>query len=473
MSIGTTAKVKIAIIGGGPGGYVAAIRAAQLGGDVTVIEKHKLGGTCLNVGCIPTKALLHAAELLEDASHNAAAFGLDIKVNKVDWNKVQTKKESIVNTLVSGVSGLMKMNKIKVVNAEASFINANTLLLKYLDGSVDKASFDKVIIAAGSVPSLPPIPGIENKSICIDSSAALSLSQIPSSLLIIGGGVIGIEMAGIYSTFGTKVTVVEALPNILPTMEQELVAQLHHKLAQSGVTIYTDAKVIKIESSATQAKTTISRQGKEESVITDKVLYAVGRKTDTLNLDLDKAGVNTDKGKILVNDEMQTNIAGIYAIGDCLGQVMLAHVASAQGEIAAENALGHHAKYDGKSVPSCVYTIPELAGVGLTEEACKKQNIDYVTGKFPLSANGKALIMNDGFGVVKVILDQRYKSLLGVHILGPRATDLIAEAALAIEMEATAEDLIATIHAHPTISEAIREGVLAAEGRAIHMPNKR
>lgn len=473
MAISAQQKIKVAVIGGGPGGYVAAIRAAQLGAEVTLIEKNKLGGTCLNVGCIPTKSLLHAAEIVQEIQHSAKEYGVDITLNKIDWQHVQAKKTEIVGNLVSGVMGLMRANKIKVITAQASVLDEYHVLLKFNDGSVDKLNFDRLIIASGSVASKPPIPGLENNEHCIDSTGALSLATIPASLLIIGGGVIGIEMAGIYAAFGTQVTVVEALPSLLPMLDSDTVTLLQNQLKQQGVVIHTEAKVVNITTRGAHACSTLTMQGKTQEILTEKVLYAVGRKTDTAALGLDNVGIKTEQGRIQVNALMQTTLPHIYAIGDCLGEIMLAHVASQQGEVAAENALGQSAQYAPKAIPSCVYTLPELAGVGLTEQACQQQNLAYKVGKFPLSANGKALIMNNGQGLVKVILDKKYQSILGVHIFGPRATDLIAEAALAIEMEATAEELIATIHAHPTVSEAIREGVLAAEGRAIHIPNKK
>lgn len=465
--------VKVVVIGGGPGGYVAAIRAAQLGAKVTLVEKNKLGGTCLNVGCIPTKTLLHVAELLEDANYNAKDFGIDLTVNKINWLRVLTKKESIISSLVSGISSLMNVNNINVIYGQACLLDDHQLLLKFEDGKTNKLNFDRLIIASGSFPEKPSIPGLKNNDKCIDSTGALSLTAIPVSLLIIGGGVIGIEMAGIYSALGTKVTVVEALPSLLPMMDSDTVELLQNHLKHKGVMIYTDAKVINITSTESKVHTVFSFQGEEKVIVTEKVLYAVGRKPNTADLALDKAGVKVDNGKIVVNDYMQTTTPHIYAIGDCLGQVMLAHVASQQGEIAAGNALGYQSRYDSKSVPFCVYTLPELASVGLTETICQQQKIDYETGKFPLSANGKSLIMNGGIGLVKIIIDKKYKSILGVHIFGPRATDLIAEASLAIELEATTEDLITTIHAHPTVSEAIKEGILAAEGIALHIPNKR
>lgn len=464
-------KTTVAVIGGGPGGYVAAIRAAQLGGEVTLIEKNKLGGTCLNVGCIPTKAILHSAELLS-AVEEMAGFGIAAEVKKVDWGKVQEKKNAITNQLVSGVTGLMKANKIKVVEGTASFASKDTLCIEKKSGGKETMSFDKIIIAAGSVPAVPPIPGVKENANCVDSTGALSFESIPQTLLVIGGGVIGIELATAYSKFGTKVTVVEAMPKLLPMMDGELTAQLRKMMEARGIQIMTDAKVQSVEASAVGAKVNVEVGGAVQSFEAEKVLVAVGRRTDTAALNLDAADIENDRGRIAVNDRMETNVPNVYAIGDCLGKVMLAHVASAQGETAAENALGEESHYNGLTNPSCVYTDPEFAGVGLTEEKAKELGVDYQVGKFPLMANGKSLIMNGGAGMVKFIIGKEYKEVLGVHILGPRATDLIGECALAVGMEATVEDMIATIHAHPTVTEAIREAALAAEKRAVHIPNK-
>ena len=466
-------ETTVAVIGGGPGGYVAAIRAAQLGGKVTLIEKNKLGGTCLNVGCIPTKAILHAAEAISEVQE-MAAYGINAQVVSVDWSKVQAKKSAITNQLVSGVTGLMKANKIKVVEGTASFAAKDTLTVTKKDGTKENMSFDKIIIAAGSIPAIPPIPGVKENANCVDSTGALSFEKLPKSLLVIGGGVIGIELATAYKKFGVDVTVVEAAPKLLPMMDGELTAQMRKMMEARGVKIMTDAKVLAVEP-CTQANVKAKVQmadGKEEYLRADKILVAVGRRTDTEALNLDAVGIANDRGRITVNDKMETNVPGVYAIGDCLGKVMLAHVASAQGEVAAENALGEEAVYDGATNPSCVYTDPEFAGVGLTEEKAKEMGIDYIVGKFPLMANGKSLIMNGGVGTIKFILGKEYKEVLGVHILGPRATDLIGECALAIGLEATVEDIIATIHAHPTVTEAVREAALAAEKRAIHIPNK-
>lgn len=463
--------VRVAVIGGGPGGYVAAIRAAQLGGEVTLIEKNRLGGTCLNIGCIPTKVILHCAETLEEA-REAAELGINVEVKSVDWARVQAKKSAVTNQLVNGVTGLMKANKIKVIEGEASFSSRDSLDIVKKDGSKETLSFDKIIIASGSVPAVPPIPGVKENPNCVDSTGALAFESIPKSLFVIGGGVIGIELASAYSRFGSEVTVVEAMPRLLPMMDEELTAQLRKMLAAKGINIITDARVQSVEGSPAGVRINVEAGGAVKSFEAEKALVAVGRRTDTEALGLDCIGIEHDRGRITVNDKMETNIDGIYAIGDCLGKVMLAHVASAQGETAAENALGHEAVYDGKTNPSCVYTNPEFAGVGLTEEKARELGLEFHTGKFPLMANGKALIMNGGAGTVKFIIGNEYKEVLGVHILGPRATDLIGECALAIGMEATVEDIIAAIHAHPTLTEAVREAALAAEGRAVHIPNK-
>ncbi len=464
---------EIIVVGGGPGGYVAAIRAAQLGGNVTLVEKGKLGGTCLNVGCIPTKVLLHSADLMAEAKE-ANDFGINVSVNGFDWKKVLQKKDSVSSQLVNGIKGLMKANKIKVINGMAEFISSNTLLVTKSDGTKETLSGGKVIIATGSVPAVPPIPGIKENEHCIDSTGALSLTEVPKSLLVIGGGVIGVEFASIYSQFGTKVTIIEALPKLLPLMEEELTAILRTKLENNGVDIFTEAKVQSVTSSPSGTNLVkVEYNGEVISFEAEKVLVAVGRRANTDSLNLDQAGITHDRGRIQVNEKMETNVENVYAIGDCLGQVMLAHVASAQGEVAADNAMGLNSSYNGKTVPSCVYTNPEFAGVGLTEEKAKEAGINYITGHFPLMANGKALIMNGGEGMVKVLLGEEFKEILGVHIIGPRATDLIAECALAIGMEATIEDLIETIHAHPTLSEAVREAALEAEKIAIHTINRR
>lgn len=462
-------KTKVTVIGGGPGGYVAAIRAAQLGGEVTLVEKENLGGTCLNVGCIPTKALLHSAELYEEAKEGAK-YGIIASDVKVDFARVQERKKSVTKQLVSGVKGLLAANKVKVVNGEASFISRDTIEVKTEKGT-ETIKADKFIIATGSIPAKPPIPGIDSKQ-CIDSTGALELQEVPKSMVIVGGGVIGVEIATLYSALGCKIVVIEMLDEILPMMDGELTKMIRAKLAKKGVEIFTGTKVMSFKDAGINVEVTVEmKDGSTKVFAGEKALISIGRRTNTQALGLEKAGIENDRGRITVNDKMETNVPGIYAVGDCIGKIMLAHVASAQGEVAAENALGHNSVFDSKTNPSCVYTKPEFASVGLTEEAAKSQGVDYIVGKFPLAANGRSMIMGED-GMIKIIAGKKYKEVLGAHILGPRATDLIGELAFAIGMEATIDEVIATIHAHPTVAEAIKEAVLAVEKRAIHVPNK-
>lgn len=462
-------NIKVVVIGGGPGGYVAAIRAAQLGAEVTLVEKERIGGTCLNIGCIPTKSLLHTAELYEEAI-NGADYGVIADV-KLDFAKAQERKRAVTNQLVSGVEGLLAVNKVKVISGLATFVSKDTIQVKTINGGNQTIKADRFIVATGSVPVMPPLPGIEAKQ-CIDSTGALELEVIPKTMVIVGGGVIGVEIATLYSTLGSKITIIEMQNEILPMMDGELTKIIRGKLALKGVDVYTQAKVTGIKDDGTEAKITVEmNDGKSKVFSCEKALISVGRKTNTEALGLDKAGIINDRGRITTNDKMETNVKGIYAIGDCTGKGMLAHIASAHGEVAAENALGHQSIFDIKTNPSCVYTNPEFASVGLTEEKAKEQGLDYLVGKFSLSANGRSLIMG-GDGMIKFIVGKEYKEILGAHIIGPRATDLIAECALAMQMEATIDEIIATIHAHPTVAEAVREAALAVDKRAIHMPNK-
>jgi dihydrolipoamide dehydrogenase len=458
---------KIAVIGGGPGGYVAAIRAAQLGADVTLIEGGKLGGTCLNVGCIPTKALLRCSQLL-DGVKNGREFGITAEPT-VDFTQVQRYKEKIVNRLVGGVSSLMKANKITVVNGCASFKDAKTLIIKGENGETQLVP-EKFIIAAGSKPAKPPIPGIDSPQ-CVDSTGALAFEKIPESMVIIGGGVIGVELASVYNSFGTKITIVEMEPEILPLMDAEPAGMLRKILAARGIDILVSAKLESIEDRGGTAKVRVSAGGQKIELDAEKILVSVGRRANTETLSLDSAGIKHDRGRISADDGMRTNVPGIYAVGDCLGRTMLAHVASVQGEIAAENAMGHDAKYKDNTNPSCVYTEPEFASVGLSEREAKKRGMQYVTGRFPMAANGKAIIAGGGEGFVKIMADPKFGEIIGLHILGPHATDLISEGALAIGLEATLDEIVSTIHAHPTISEAVCEAALSAKGMAVHIPN--
>ena len=468
-----SAAKTVIVVGGGPGGYVAAIRAAQLGAKVTVIEKEHLGGTCLNIGCIPTKCLLHSAELIEQIKDQGADIGVKVTGVEVDFPQVIAHKNAISKQLTSGVAGLLKLNKVIKIDGEASFTAPKTLSVKKSDGSTETMTADAIILATGSVNFAPPIPGLKENPNCIDSTGALSLETLPKSMVVIGGGVIGLELACAYSAFGTKITVVEALDHMLPMLDGDLTAIGVAHMKKMGMEFHLECPVQSVETSPVGAKVVCkNKAGETVSFEAEKVLVAIGRRANTASLNLEAAGLNNDRGRIIVSDKMETNVPGVYAIGDCvMGHAQLAHTASAMGEVAAENICGVPAVYDEKTNPTCVYMEPEAAGVGLTEEQCKAKGLDYKVGKFPMSANGKALILNGGEGLVKIIADAKYGEVLGMHIIGPRATDLIAEGALAIRLEATVDELISTIHSHPTVTETMREAALNVEKRAIHTKN--
>ena len=463
-------KKSVIVIGGGPGGYVAAIRAAQLGAEVTVVEKQYLGGTCLNVGCIPTKCLLHSAELVEQIKTQGKGIGVEVEGVKVNFPQVIAHKNAISKQLTNGVAGLLKMNKVKKVDGTAKFTGEKQLEVTKADGSKETMTADAIIVATGSVNAQPPIPGLKENPNCIDSTGALSLEKLPQTMVVIGGGVIGLELACAYAAFGTKITVVEAMDHMLPMLDGDLTKIGVAHMKKMGMDFHLECPV---ESSPVGAKVVCKdKSGKTVSFEAEKVLVAIGRKANTAGLDLAAGKIDNDKGRILVNDKMETNVPGVYAIGDCVfGHAQLAHTASAMGEVASENICGLEAHYCEKTNPTCVYMEPEAASVGLTEEQCKAQGIAYKVGKFPMSANGKALILNGGEGLVKIIAGAEYGEILGMHIIGPRATDLIAEGALAIEGEMTLDEIVDTIHSHPTVTETMREAALNAEKRAIHTKN--
>ena len=465
--------MKILVIGGGPGGYVAAIRAAQLGASVTVIEKEHLGGTCLNIGCIPTKCLLHSAELVEDIKNQGADIGVKVTGVEVDFPQVIAHKNAVSKKLTGGIGALFKMNKVAKVDGEASFIGPRKLSVKKADGTVETMTADAIIVATGSINSQPPIPGLKENPNCIDSTGALSLEKLPKSMVVIGGGVIGLELACAYATFGTKITVVEALDHMLPMLDGDLTDIGVAHMKKMGMEFHLECPVQAVEASPVGAKVVCrNKAGETVSFEAEKVLVAIGRKANTASLNLEAGGLKNDRGRIIVNEKMETSVSGVYAIGDCvLGYAQLAHTASAMGEVAAENIMGLSAIYDESTNPTCVYIEPEAASVGLTEEQAKAKGIDYKVGRFPMSANGKALILNGGEGLVKIIAGAKYGEVLGMHIIGPRATDLIAEGALAIRLEATVDELISTIHSHPTVTETLREAALNVEKRAIHTKN--
>ena len=464
----------VIVIGGGPGGYVAAIRAAQLGAKVTLIEKQYLGGTCLNVGCIPTKCLLHSAELVEDIKNQGKDIGVEVDGVKVNFQQVIAHKNDISKKLTGGVAGLLKMNKVNKIDGEATFVGEKKLSVKKADGTTEEMTADAIIVATGSINSQPPIPGLKENPNCIDSTGALSLEKLPKTMVVIGGGVIGLELACAYAGFGTKITVVEAMDHMLPMLDGDLTKIGVAHMKKMGMEFNLECPVQSVEESPVGAKVVCkNKAGETVSFEAEKVLVAIGRKANTASLNLEAGKIDNDRGRIIVNDKMETNVPGVYAIGDCvLGHAQLAHTASAMGEVAAENIMGQEAHYDEKTNPTCVYIEPEAASVGLTEEQCKAQGLEYKVGKFPMSANGKALILNGGEGIVKIIAGKEFGEILGMHIIGPRATDLICEGALAIEGEMTLDEIIATIHSHPTVTETMREAALQAEKRAIHTSNK-
>ena len=460
-------KTRIVVIGAGPGGYVTAIKAAQLGADVAIVESGSVGGTCLNVGCIPTKALIHATSLYEAVVHQAAQVGVSVTGASLDWGKAQQYKASIVKRLVGGVDGLLKANGVKKYTGKGIVKDAHTVQV----GS-DTITADYIILAVGSEPVHLRFPGANLPGV-IDSTGALALEQVPKSMVIIGGGVIGIEFASMFAAAGAQCTIVEALPNILPPIDKEIVALVQADLEKRGVKILTNAKVESIEGSGAELSVHMDYNGQKQAVQGEKVIMAVGRRALTGGIGLEEAGVALERGKVVTDDHFQTNIPSIFAIGDCNGKMMLAHAASAQGVAAVEYILTGKCHYHSETIPSCIYLEPEVASVGLKEEDLQARGIAYSCGKFALSANGKSLIENGGVGLIKILADTKYGQVLGVHMYGPRVTDLIAACALAIRLESTVDELTSTIWAHPTVGEAIGEAAEAVFGNAIHWPPKK
>ncbi|WP_313341088.1 dihydrolipoyl dehydrogenase [Sedimentibacter sp.] len=462
--------MKIVILGGGPGGYVAAIRAAQLGAEVTIVEKDKLGGTCLNRGCIPTKVLLYTSVEMENVNKEFKEIGIDIKGAEINWEKLQKRKETIVNRLVGGVQTLLRSNKVTKIAGEGSFVNSHQIKIKNDEGEII-LYFDYAIIATGSAPVIIPLPGINLPGV-ITSDEVLALKEIPKSMAIIGGGVIGAEIASIYSSLGCKVSIVEMLPDIVSNMDQDIVKPLKDKLLKNGVKIYNNTKLESINNSNNGLQLNVSSASGKTTIQAEKVLLSIGRRPVTESLSLEKAGVTTEKGRVKVNKNMKTNIDNIYAVGDCTGGAMLAHVSSAQGIVAAEYIMNRKSQIDFKTIPYCVYTKPELAGVGLTEKQAKERGYAIKVGIAPMYINGKSIIEGDTDGIAKYIADADTGEILGLHISGPRATDLIVEGALAIRLEATIDEITSTIHAHPTVGEILHEAAHSAYGNAIHIPKK-
>lgn len=457
------------VIGSGPGGYHAAIRAAQLGLKVACVEKNAVGGVCLNVGCIPTKALLHVGSELRNAKQ-ASEFGIEFGAPKIDLGKVEAWKLAVVKKQTSGVGMLFKGNKITLLEGEGRFTGPNTV-----DVAGKAYTAGKFIVATGSRPAA--IPGFElDGERIVDSTGALVVGKaVPARLVVIGAGAIGLEFADVYSSLGSEVTVVEMLPNIAGAADVEAAKELRKALEKRGIRILTSTKVLGQEQAKQGTAVTVQGEdGKEEVLLADRVLVAVGRRPNGKGLGLEAAGVTVDERGFVpvVNDHMQTAAPHIYAIGDVARAPLLAHKAMKEGVVAAEHAAGQPSAYD-TVVPSVIYTSPELASVGMTEEEATKAGFEVRIGRFPLTASGRASTLGVNGGLVKLVGDAKTDLLLGFHMVGPNAGDIVAEAALAIEMGATLEDIALTQHPHPTISEAVMEAAEHAHGKAIHIANRR
>ncbi|MFZ1864286.1 MAG: dihydrolipoyl dehydrogenase [Polyangiales bacterium] len=460
------------VIGGGPGGYVAAIRLGQLGVKTLCIEKEAMGGVCLNWGCIPSKALIAAANLAHKVRH-AEHMGITVKDLEVDVAKMQEWKEGIVKKLTSGVSSLVKGNKGDIVMGTAKITGPNTV--EVVDGEGKKETYEAskgIIVATGA--QMIQIPGFERDGeVVITAREAVSLKSAPPSMVIIGGGYIGLELGMVYQKLGTKITIVELMDRILPGTDPDLVRVVQKHLEKDGAELHVKSKATKLEKSGGKAKITIESDGKEQVIEADKVLVAVGFKPNSKDLGLKDVGVKLDdRGHVVVDEQMRTNVPSIFAIGDVSGMPYLAHKAMKEGEVAAEVIAGHKSAQDARGMPAVVFTDPEIATVGLTETQAKSEGKKVKIGKYPFSALGRAMAVSETDGFIKVIIDAEDNQLLGVAIVGPEASDLISESTLALEMSAFAEDVALTIHPHPTLGEGVMEAFKSALGEAIHIMNR-
>ncbi|NJK82710.1 MAG: dihydrolipoyl dehydrogenase [Saprospiraceae bacterium] len=465
-------KYDVTIIGAGPGGYVAAIRAAQLGMKTALIEKKSLGGTCLNVGCIPSKALLDSSEHYHNAKEKFETHGIDIEGLKVNMPQMIKRKQEVVDQTVKGVEFLMKKNKVDVYDGHGSFLNANTIQVAKTDGTTQTIETDKVIIATGSKANTPATFNYDGNRV-ITSTEALEITKVPKRMIIIGGGVIGLELGSVYGRLGTEVEVVEYLDRIIPGMDSDCGKELMRAMKKLGVKFHLRHMVTAVESLKTKVKVTVQKRDSEENFVleADYCLVAIGRIPYTENLGLEQVGVTMDdKGRVLVNEHLQTNVPNIYAIGDVIRGAMLAHKAEEEGVFVVEYLAGERPHMDYNLIPNVVYTWPEVAAVGKTEEELKQAGTPYKTGKFPFKALGRSRASTDTEGLVKILSHKETDEILGVHMVGPRTADLIAEAVALMEFRASAEDAARMSHAHPTYAEAFKEAALAATAdRALHM----
>ncbi|MRM84098.1 dihydrolipoyl dehydrogenase [Riemerella anatipestifer] len=462
----------VTVIGSGPGGYVAAIRCAQLGFKTAIIEKYPtLGGTCLNVGCIPSKALLDSSEHFENAKHNFANHGIVINEPKADLARMVERKNEVVEQTTKGINFLMDKNKITVFEGVGSFETATKIKVTKNDGSTESIESKYTIIATGSKPFSLPFISLDKERV-ITSTEALNLKEIPKHLIVIGGGVIGLELGSVYKRLGSEVTVVEYLDKIIPGMDGSLSKELQKVLKKQGMKFMLSTAVSAVERKGdTVVVTAKDKKGEEVNVEGDYCLVSVGRRPYTEGLGLENAGVDLDeRGRVKVNDHLQTNVSNIYAIGDVVKGAMLAHKAEEEGVFVAETLAGQKPHINYNLIPGVVYTWPEVAGVGKTEEQLKEEGVSYKVGSFPMRALGRSRASGDIDGLIKVLADEKTDEILGVHMIGARAADMIAEAVVAMEFRASAEDISRISHAHPTFTEAIKEAALDATGkRALHM----
>ncbi len=458
------ATYDVGIIGGGPGGYVAAIKAAQLGGKVCLIEKGAWGGTCLNRGCIPTKTLFAVANLATQVQE-ASAFGVNVNGDAtIDYPQVLTHKTSVIQQLTGGIAQLLKANGVDTFNGTATLINRNTIVVSKPDGTTEQLYAKNIIIATGSEPAEPPVFEIDENQV-LTTTGILDLTELPESLLIVGGGVSGCEFASIFNALGCNVTVLELLPTILATEDVQVIRHIQLFMKRKGITLHTGAKLTRVKKSDAGV-TAVLESGEE--LTAEKMLVSIGRRYNTDGIGLEKVGVRTESGKIVVDPRMQTNVPGIYAVGDVASRYLLAHVASAEGKVAAQNSLGDTVEMDYQVIPWCVFTLPEIGHVGMTEKEATDEGYEVKIGRFPYAANGKALGLRETDGFVKIVSDSDSGDILGVHIVGAHASTLIHEAAVAIRTGATAMEIAGTVHAHPTLSEMVMESAEAAYDRAIH-----
>ena len=474
MSVKVKDGYDVCVIGAGPGGYVAAIRSAQLGLKTCIIEREFLGGVCLNVGCIPSKAMISAAEFLHQAQHEGSTMGIMIGNVRLDMKKLKGWKESVSQKMSGGVSQLLKGNKVEIIRGKASFKSPATLKVKSDDGEDLEINAKNFVVATGSRPI--EIPGFKfDEKKVLSSTGALDLDEVPKKLVVIGGGYIGLEIGGYLNKLGSEVTVLEAADQLLSgVVEPDLVAVVEKKLKKEGVNIKFKAFAKSFETKGNKTIVKAEVEGKTESFECDKIIVTVGRKPNSDEMGLKELGMAIDdKGFVMVDAKRRTNIPGVYAIGDIACQPMLAHKASHEGVLVAENIAGHNRAYDVKTVPAVIFTDPEIASAGMTEKECRDAGYtDLKIGKFPFAANGKAVSLMSTDGFVKIIADEKTNLVLGVHIVGPEASNLISEAALAIEMGATLEDIALTIHPHPTLGETMMEAAEATLGHAIHIIQK-